>query len=194
MSVGAAVAAGTGGMGVAVATVGEADGDEVGVALGWSVGVGRGVLVARAGTSRVLVGVAVTAGFPGEHRIISSPTRPIPTRTNQNHRCLFIANCRILCSFPSSFRPTKLYSRTEQATSGPKALGELSWVSVRSNSVPLLSLGETQSCGPVISPVLLRKDTKRVHSCPYVSIQPPSDAKTYLKSCPLVTPRERSSR
>ena len=67
VSVGAAVAAGTGGLGVAVAPIGEADGDEVGVALVWSVGVGCGVLVARAGTSRALAGVAVTAGFPGEH-------------------------------------------------------------------------------------------------------------------------------
>lgn len=120
VSVGTAVAAGTGGLGVAVAPVGEADGDEVGVALGWSVSVGRGVLVASAGTSRVLIGVAVTAGFPGEHRVITSPTKPVPTRKNQNHRCLFIAKCRFLCGFPSSFRPTTLYSRTELATSGPK--------------------------------------------------------------------------
>lgn len=120
MSVGAAVVAGTGGLGLDVAFTGEADGDDVGVALGWSVGVGCGVLVARAGTTRVLVGVAVTAGFPGAHRIISNPSRPVPTRKNQSHRCLLIAKCHILCGFPSSFKPTTLYSRTEQATSAPK--------------------------------------------------------------------------
>ena len=120
VSVGAAVAAGTGGLGVAVAPVGEADGDGVGVALGWSVSVGCGVLVARASTTRVLVGVAVTAGFPGEHRIISNPTRPVPTRKNQNHCCLFIAKCRLICGFPSLFRPATLYSRTGQATKSLK--------------------------------------------------------------------------
>jgi hypothetical protein len=107
-SVGAVVAVGVGGLGVAGASVGEADGDGVGVALGWSVGVGCGVLVGRAGTSRVLVGVAVIAGLPGEHWIITSPTRPVPTRKNQNHRSLLIAKCRIAWGFTSSFRPTTL--------------------------------------------------------------------------------------
>ena len=101
VSIGVGVSAGAGGLGLAGTLVGEGNGDGVDVTLGGSVGVGKGVFVARASTTRVLVGVAVTSGFPGAHRIISNPTKPIPTRKNQSHRCLFIAKCHILCGFPS---------------------------------------------------------------------------------------------
>ena len=131
VSVGAAEVVGVGGLSVAGATVGEADGDGLGVALGWSMGVGCGVLVARAGTSRVLVGVAGIPGLSGAHRSSSNPSKPVPTRKSQNHRCLFIAECRVLRSFPPSFRPTnytrELYRR--QAVCEDK--GSLCPVSVR---------------------------------------------------------------
>ena len=91
MSVGAGVAVGADRLGLAGTLVGEGNGDGLDVTLGWSMGVGTDVFVTRASTTRVLVGVAVTAGSPGAHLIISNPTRPVPTRKNQSHRCLFIA-------------------------------------------------------------------------------------------------------
>jgi hypothetical protein len=68
VSIGEGVSVGAGGLGLAGTLVGEGTGDGVDVTtLGWSVGVGKGVFVAKASTTRVLVGVAVTAGLPGEH-------------------------------------------------------------------------------------------------------------------------------
>lgn len=65
--VGAGVSVGTGGLGLAETLVGEGNRVGADVALGCTVGVGRGVLVARARTTRVLVGVAVTPGSLGAH-------------------------------------------------------------------------------------------------------------------------------
>ena len=113
VSIGVGVSAGAGGLGLAGMLVGEGNGDGLDVTLGRSVGVGRGVFVARARATRVLVGVGVTAGFPGAHRISSNPTRPVPTRQSPSHRCLFSAKRHILCGFPSSCRPSTVYTRTE---------------------------------------------------------------------------------
>ena len=90
-----------GGDGLVITAVEGTVGGGRGVRLSWEVDVGIGVFVANSSAIRVLVGVAVTAGFPGAHRIISNPTKPVPTRKNQSHRCLFIAKCHILCGFPS---------------------------------------------------------------------------------------------
>ena len=101
--VGGGVGLGNAGLGVGGTEVVVATGEGVGVRLGKGVGVGRSVFVARASTTRVLVGVGVTAGFPGAHWIISDPTRPTATRKNQNHRCPFIARYQTLCErFPLS--------------------------------------------------------------------------------------------
>ena len=105
VSVGAGIAVGADELELVGTLVREGKGDGVNVTLDWSVGVGCGVLVARASTTRVLVGVAVTAGVPGAHRTISKPTKPVPTRKNQSHRDLFIAKCHILCGFPFSVKP-----------------------------------------------------------------------------------------
>ena len=121
VSTGVGVSAGVGGLALAGTRVEEGNGDGLGVTLGWSVGVGRGVFVAVDRAMRVLVGVAITAGFPGAHRISSNPTRPIPTRQNQSQRRLCIGKRHILCSLSSPFKPSTLYSRTGQATSGPSS-------------------------------------------------------------------------
>jgi len=119
VSTGLGVSAGAGGLGLAGMVVGEGNGDGLDVTLGGSVDVGSGVFVAVARATRVLVGVGVTAGFPGAHRTISNPTRPIPTRQNPSHLWLFSAKRHILCGFPSSCRPSTLYTRTEQAAKAP---------------------------------------------------------------------------
>ena len=119
VSLSVGVSAGAGGLGLAGTLVGEGNGDGVDVTLGCSVGVGRDVFVAVARATRVLVGVGVTAGAPGAQRTSSNPTKPIPTRQNQNHRRLFIAKRQVLCGFPYPFKPSILYSRTEQAAMAP---------------------------------------------------------------------------
>jgi hypothetical protein len=88
--------------------VGSVVGEKMAVALGsgWSVSVtgARGVEVGMAGSTRVLAGVAIPAGFPGAHRIISNPTRPEPIRKNQAHHCLFIAKCQTLHGLSTLFQ------------------------------------------------------------------------------------------
>jgi hypothetical protein len=129
VSMGARVAVGASGLGLAGTLVGEGNGDGLDVTLGWIVGVGTRVFVARASTTRVLAGVAVTAGFPGAHPVIINPTRPVPARKNQSHRCLFIDKCHTLFGFPPSAKAAPLYSRTEQATSGSRGGERRAWVS-----------------------------------------------------------------
>jgi len=65
--IGVGVSTGAGGLGLDGTLVGEGNGDGVDVTLVWSVGVGKDVFVARASTTRALVGVGVIAGFPGAH-------------------------------------------------------------------------------------------------------------------------------
>ena len=67
VSIGTGVSASAGGLGLAGMIVGEGNGDGLDVTLGSSVSVGRGVFVASDSATRVLVGVGVTAGFPGAH-------------------------------------------------------------------------------------------------------------------------------
>jgi hypothetical protein len=67
-SLGVAVSVGAGGLGLGGTLVGDGASEGVDVALGWTVAVGRGVLVARASTTRVFVGVGVTLEPPGWQR------------------------------------------------------------------------------------------------------------------------------
>jgi hypothetical protein len=90
------VSVGTSGLGLAGTLVGEGSGEGVGVTLGCWVDVGCSVLVARARTTRVLVGVGVTVVAPGAHRTTPNPTRSIPTKQKPSQRCLFLTRCHIL--------------------------------------------------------------------------------------------------
>jgi hypothetical protein len=72
MPVGGGLELGKTGLEVGGTLVAVAAGEGVGVRLGWGVGVGTGVFVARASTTRDLVGVGVTAGAPGLQRRVSS--------------------------------------------------------------------------------------------------------------------------
>jgi hypothetical protein len=123
VSIGVGVSDGAGGLGLAGTPVGDGNGDGVGVTLGGSVDVGRGVFVAVARATRVLVGVGVTAGAPGAHRTISNPTRPAPTRKNPSHRCLFLAQCHILCGFPPRSNPAH-YTREPKRLQAIQKEGE----------------------------------------------------------------------
>ena len=98
------VAVGGTGVEVGAGTVTGAVGKGVGDGIGVNVGNGTGVLVARASTMRVLVGVAVTAGVPGAHCTRSNPARHIPSSENQC--CLAIAKRHTFCDLSSSFKST----------------------------------------------------------------------------------------